>query len=74
MIDDVLKLLIGKICYVHIDDIIFLGKTEDEHFRNLRTVFTQLRNVNLKVNLNTSSFLKTEVDFLGYVGWNLTES
>lgn len=67
MIDDVLKEYIGKICFVYIDDIIVFGKTEEEHLRNVDTIFERLNQANLKVNLDKTEFLKEETEFLGYL-------
>lgn len=67
MIDDVLKKLIGKICYVYIDDIIIYSKTEEDHLRDIETVFLKLHEAGLKVNLEKTHFLDTSVEFLGYL-------
>lgn len=67
MIDDVLREYIGKICYVYIDDIIIFGKTEEEHLKNVETIFNKLEKCNLKVNLDKTEFLKEETEFLGYL-------
>lgn len=67
MINDVLKPLIGKSCYVYIDDIIIVGKNREDHLKNLEEVFSLLEKANLKVNIEKSKFLKTEVEFLGHV-------
>jgi len=67
MIDDVLREHIGKICYVYIDDIIVFSKDYESHWRNLRAVFEKLRQAKLQVNLEKTQFLRTQVEFLGYV-------
>ncbi|XP_055388934.1 uncharacterized protein LOC129618032, partial [Condylostylus longicornis] len=67
MIDDVLKDQIGKSCYVYIDDVIIYGKTEEEHLRNIETIFSILEKANLKVNLEKTKFFNTETEFLGYI-------
>lgn len=67
MIDDVLKEFIGKLCYVYIDDIVIFGKDIDETMKNIETILSRLQEANLKVNLEKTQFLKTEVEFLGYV-------
>lgn len=67
MINDVLKPLIGISCYVYIDDIIILGKTKEEHLRNIEDVFALLHQANLKVNLEKSKFFRTRVEFLGHI-------
>ncbi|KAH8295567.1 hypothetical protein KR054_009054 [Drosophila jambulina] len=67
MIDDVLREHIGKICYVYIDDIIVFSKDYESHWRNLRDVFEKLRQAKLQVNLEKTQFLRTQVEFLGYV-------
>ena len=66
-IDDVLKPFIGRICYVYIDDIIVFGNSEESHLKNVETVFATLLEANFKVNLEKTHFMKTEVEFLGYV-------
>lgn len=66
-IDDVLKELIGKICYVYIDDIIIYSKTEESHLRDVETVFSKLDEAGLKVNLEKTHFLDTSVEFLGFI-------
>lgn len=66
MIDDVLRGLIGKICYVYIDDIIVFSEDYATHWANLRTVFDELKEARLQVNLEKTQFLSTQVEFLGY--------
>lgn len=67
MIDDVLREYIGKICFVYIDDIIVIGENIEDHLRNIDTIFARLGEANLKVNLDKTHFMKTEVEFLGYI-------
>lgn len=67
MIDDVLKEYIGKKCYVYIDDIIVFGRNEEEHLANVDTIFRRLEEANLKVNIEKTHFMQTEVEFLGYI-------
>lgn len=66
-LDDVLRDHIGKICYVYIDDIVIFSKTEKEHFENLRKIFKTLESANFKIQLDKCEFLKTEVEFLGFI-------
>lgn len=67
MIDDVLKELIGKICYVYIDDIIIYSKTIEDHLKDVETIFSKLHEAGLKVNLEKTHFLNTSVEFLGFL-------
>lgn len=67
MIDDVLKEIIGKICYVYIDDVIVFSKSEEDHLRDIETVFSKLDKAGLKINLEKTNFMATSVEFLGYL-------
>lgn len=67
VMDDVLREHIGKICHVYIDDIIIFGKTLEEHIQNIETIFTTLRKANFRIQPDKSEFLKTEVEFLGFI-------
>lgn len=66
-LDDILREYIGKICFVYMDDIIIFSKDEEEHYRNLDVIFRTLRLSNMKVQLDKSEFLKSEVEFLGFI-------
>ena len=59
--------LIGKICYVYLDDIIVYGATKEEHAHNLQIVLNRLRQVNLRINLKKCNFFQKSVSFLGHI-------
>ena len=63
----VLAGLIGSAVLFYLDDIIILGKTEEEHLANLIKVLECLRSHNLRVRLDKCNFFKREVEFLGHV-------
>lgn len=67
MIDDVLKECIGKICYVYIDDIIIFSKSIEEHLSHIKLILSKLSKANLKINLEKTEFLKTEIEYLGFI-------
>lgn len=67
LMNRVLSGLIGTSCLCYMDDIIIYGKTIDEHFQNIELVFKRLQSFNLKVQLDKSEFIHTEIPFLGHI-------
>ena len=53
-------------CQVHIDDVICLGKTEDEALDHLRAVFQKFRDANHKLKPSKCSLFQDECTFLGH--------
>ena len=52
--------------FIYIDDIVVIGCSLKHHLTNLESVFTRLRNYNLKLNIAKCKFLRTEVTYLGH--------
>lgn len=67
VLEDILRNCIGKICYVYIDEIIVFGKDEEEHFKNVGTIFKTLEDANVKHSIRQMRVLRSEVEFLGFV-------
>ena len=67
VIDDVLRVEIGKTCYVYMDDVIIFGKNLTDHLINLDKILKLLNEANLNVQLDKSEFLHSEIEFLDYV-------
>ena len=54
-------------CLVYLDDLIVLGRTLEEHLKNLEQVLECLEEVDLKLKPTKCQFARKEVDFLGHV-------
>ncbi|GAW08899.1 reverse transcriptase-RNase H-integrase [Lentinula edodes] len=61
-----LRHLIGKICYVYVDDIIIWSKTIEEHIANVERVLLALRMARLYCNPNKCELFTLNVHFLGH--------
>lgn len=53
-------------CFLYMDDIIVVGRSEKHHLTNLRKVFESCRTANLKLNPSKCQFFKHEVTYLGH--------
>lgn len=58
--------LTGLNCLVYLDDLIIFSRDRQQHFKDLTSVFTRLRKVNLKVHPRKSHFFQQMVLFLGF--------
>ena len=54
-------------CLVYLYDIIVMGKTFEEHLKNLDLVFSRIRDAGLKLKPEKCSLLKEEVRYLGHI-------
>ena len=54
-------------CLVYLDDIIVMGRSFDEHLRNLATVFDRIREAGLKLKPAKCQFLQDQVQYLGHI-------
>jgi hypothetical protein len=52
---------------VYLDDILIFSKTEAEHLKHLTIVMKRLQQKKLLINMKKSSFMKTELIYLGFV-------
>lgn len=59
--------LIGKACYIYLDDIIVFGKDLKQHTENLKLVFDRLKSVNLQLKPSKCKFFRESVTYLGHL-------
>ena len=59
--------LIGKDCLVYIDNIVVYSVSLQEHLEKLKRLFNELRQANLKIQLDKSHFMAKEIEFLGHI-------
>ncbi|GKT31748.1 Transposon Tf2-6 polyprotein [Aduncisulcus paluster] len=62
----VLSDIIGRGCYVYLDDILVMGKTKKEFIKNVKEVMDRLGMANLIVNYEKTDFATTTVKYLGF--------
>lgn len=66
LMECVLRGLSWQICLVYLDDIIVIGRSFEEHLKNLREVFLRLRSANLKLSPKKCTLFAKEVKYLGH--------
>lgn len=66
IINDVLYDVIGPEVMAYFDDILVLGKNNEEHLQRLEEVLKRLEKSNIKIKLAKCQFFVHEVKFLGY--------
>ena len=67
LMEAVLHGLHWSTCLSYLDDCIVLGKTFDDHLRNLHEVLQQFRDAGLKLKHSKCQFFQKEVSYLGFV-------
>jgi hypothetical protein len=67
LMNEVLKDFIGKFVIVYLDDILVFSKTKAKHLKHLAIVMKRLQQEKLLINMKKSSFMKTELIYLGFV-------
>jgi hypothetical protein len=67
LMNEVLKDFIGKFAIVYLDNILIFSKTEAEHLKHLATVMRRLQQEKLLINMKKSTFMRTELIYLGFV-------
>ena len=66
LMETVLAGLARERCIVYLDDILVIGRTFEEHLRNLREVFERLRQFGLRLKPSKCHLAKRQVTYLGY--------
>ena len=67
VMNNILRGLTYKICFVYLDDIIIFDKTLEEHNKNLEEVLKRLAQHGVKLQTDKCKFLRPELEYLGHV-------
>lgn len=59
--------LVGKACFVYLDDIVIFGNTLEEHNRNLVSVMERVEELGLKLQPDKCEYLRPELEYLGHL-------
>lgn len=63
----VLAGLVKRKCLVHLDDILVVGRSIQEHLGNLSDVLQRLQAARLKLKAKKCSFMQEQVEYLGHI-------
>ena len=74
LMDEVLRDLIGSICFVYLDDVIVFSEDENDHLKNVQCVVDRLKEANLKVKLSKCQLAVRRIEYLSHIIENGTLS
>ena len=66
LMNEVLKIFLGKFVIVYLDNILIFSKTKEEHLEHIRQVLQRLKEEKLLINLKKCSFIQKEIVYLGF--------
>ena len=67
MLDNALRGLVGKNCFVYLDNIIVFGSIIEEHNQNLVKLLERLRQVGSKLQPKKCEYLRPKLKYLGHL-------
>ncbi len=67
MINSLFAGVVGKGLLLYLDDLIVVSKDLDSHVQQLSLIFQNLTQADLKVKFTKCEFLKSRIEFLGYL-------
>lgn len=67
LMNEVLKIFLGKFVTIYLDDIMILSKNKEEHLEHVRQVLQILKEEKLIINLKKCSFMQEWIMYLGFV-------
>ena len=67
LMDKVFSHIMGKCVEVYVDDMVVKSPSHHQHAQDLSTVFSALRQYNLKLNLENCVFGVNHSKFLGFM-------
>ncbi|GFW78880.1 retrovirus-related Pol polyprotein from transposon 17.6 [Trichonephila clavipes] len=67
LMETVLGGLSYEACLVYLDDIINIGRSFEEHLKNIRRVLQKLKEANLKLSKSKCPLFRREVTDLGHI-------
>lgn len=67
LMNNILRGLIGRDCFVYLDDIVIYGRDLSDHNNKLRRVLETLRKYNLKLQTEKCKLLQKSVVYLGHL-------
>jgi hypothetical protein len=67
LMNEVLREFIRKFVIVYLDDILVFCKIVADHMKHLATVIKRLQQEKLLINMKKSSFMNTELIYMGFV-------
>ncbi|GFU51231.1 retrovirus-related Pol polyprotein from transposon 17.6 [Trichonephila clavipes] len=67
LMETVLGGLSYEACLVYLDDIIIVGRSFEEHLKNIRRVLQKLKEANLKLSPSKCHLFRREVTYLGHI-------
>ena len=66
LMNEVLKIFLGKFVTIYLDDILIFNKTKEKHLEHIRQVLQRLKEEKLLINLKKFSFMQEEIVYLGF--------
>ncbi|GFX27884.1 hypothetical protein TNCV_3083071 [Trichonephila clavipes] len=67
LMETVLGGLSYEACLVYLDDIVIVGRSFEEHLKNIRLVLQELKEANLKLSPSKCYLFRREVTYLGHI-------
>jgi transposase InsO family protein len=58
---------LGLFALVYMDDVIMYSPSEEQHFKDLQTIFQRFREVGLAFKIEKCSFFQSELTYLGFI-------